>query len=248
LREENADGAAGGGAAATDNAAAMAALQAQIDALKTETAAKDAQIAEKDQAAVYWHEQYKGKATASDKTPVADEGADPGLDPIEALSKGGMKAFESMLTKSGYVKQVDIEKLTDSKIEARANRMTVEAELAREFPELNDSKSEFFKEVVAEYKAMTAQGTPEIVAMKQAARSARLAQIEAGKVIPKAEQEERQRRADAAGGDKSRKTPAKEEAENEELDEFQKNICKQMGVSEEKYKEIAKKGIVYERG
>jgi hypothetical protein len=245
LCDEAAAGADGGGGAAAppvDNTAAMAALQAQIDALKAESTAKDAQIAEKDQAARYWHEEAKKKPAAKADTPIETETEE---DPLEVLSKKGVKGFKELAEKLGFVSGESV----DSRIESRARQLTEDAALAKEYPELADEKSEFFKSTAKHFQTLTAAGVPKGVATRQAANNAYLEGVRSGKIVTKAEQDEREERAAAAGGDKSKgKGKTTSDDENDELSDFQKSICREMGVDEKAYKDRAKKGIVYTGG
>lgn len=241
LRAEAAEGGEGG-APPVDNTAALAALQAQIDALRTEGVAKDAQIAEKDNTARYWHEEAKKKTPAAKAdTPIETPDDE---DPIEVLSKEGMKGFDRLAAKRGLVSEATVE----SKIEHRARQLTDEAALVKEFPEMLDEKSAFFKATATHYNALVAAGVPKNVATRQAANNAYIDGVKAGTIVSKSDAEEREARAAAAGGDKSRGNAPAVDPKDEELDAFQKNICEQMGVSEKDYKARAAKGVVYTGG
>lgn len=245
LRGE-ADGADGGGAAAVDNTAALAALQTQIDALKSEATAKEAQFTaqlnEKDQAARYWHEEAKKKSEPKKDPPIETPEVED--DPIEVLSKEGMKGFERLAAKRGFVSAAAV----DSKIETRAQQLTDEAALTKEYPELTDNKSEFFKATAAHYQRLVDAGTPQSVAMRQSANNAYLDGVKSGKIVTKAQQDEIDARAAAASGDKSHKGGKSDAAKDDDLDEFQKNICEQMGVDPAAYQKRAKAGVVYTGG
>jgi hypothetical protein len=240
--EAGEEGGAGGG---EDNTAAMAALQTQIDALKAEGAAKEttfaAQLAEKDEAARYWHEQAKhsGKEKKADtpiETPEIEE------DPIEVMSKKGGKGLTELVAKSGFVTKAELA----SAIETRARQLTDEAALTKEYPDLLDPKSELFKQTATHYRLLIDAGTPHIIATRQAANNAYLDGVKAGKIVTKAQQDDIDAHAAAAGGDTGRKGGKAAAAKDDnELDAFQKNLCEQMGVSEEAYKARAQKGVVY---
>lgn len=250
LFEEASGGAeGGGGAAAPDPAVQMAALQAQIDALTKDSETAKTQAREHEENARYWHDQAKGKTAAEPKPPAA--AAEPGdeVDPIEAQSKGGMKALDELLIKRGFVKKADV----DTTVEARAVQFTVEAKLAKDFPEITDQASQFFKDTAVEYAALTKQGVPHIVAIQQAARNVRYAAIEAGTYETAKAKADREERAAAASGDRNKKGgSSKGEEESDELDNFQKTIVAQMCPDDMKledfekaYKARAKAGINY---
>ena len=225
LYEEAGDeGTGGGGGGGADE---MAALQAQIDALKAEAAASAARAKEQEDSARYWHEEAKKKPAAAEvKAPSAEEDTE---DPIELLSKGGSAALDKLLEKRGFVKADAV----NSTVEARAQQLVIEANLAKQFPEITDQKSEFFQQTSTEYAALVKQGVPHIVAMQQAPKNVRLAQIEAGTYKTPAEKADREARAAAAGGDKSKKggptTRGSAEGEgDEEITPFEKVMLREM--------------------
>lgn len=244
-REAEDDAEGGGGNAAPDHNAQMAALQTQIDQLKAEKNEEKSRAAENETNARYWHEQAKASkvAPAAKVEPAEDEDE---IDPIEAMSKNGSKGFRDLGKRSGFMTKDEVNNL----VEARAQQLTVEAQLAKDFPQITDQSSEFFKATAKEYGELTAQGIPHLTAMKQAPRMAKLALMEAGKLMPAAEREEREQRSVAAGGDRSRGKGGKSSAdeESDELTPLQRQICEQMGVDEKKYKSRAKDGVVYSGG
>lgn len=244
--EENEGGGGAGGVdapvAAAEPPNPLAALQAQIDALKAENA-------EKDESARFWHDKAKeaaaGRPGAAKEPPAGAPAAtaEDDEDPIELLSKEGSKGFDKLIEKRGYAKKADVDKM----VNARAALLTEENALFAEFPELKDKKSEFHKETSQHYQAMTAAGVPGVQAMRLAAEKTALEQFRSGKRTTKADQEALEERAAAASGDRTRRG-GKTEAEatgNEPLTPLQKQICEEMGVSEKAYRERANKGPVY---
>ena len=249
--EEDEDGGGGGGggaaAVADDPAARLAAMQAEIDSLKKLAETEKQRATEQETNARYWHEEAKKKdkaaPAAADSTPAADPADD--IDPIEALSKGGTAALDAILAKRGFVKGDAV----NARVEERAQQLVIEAQLAKQFPEINDQNSPFFKDTATEYGKLVAQGVPHMVAMQQAPKNVRLQQIEAGTYETPKAKAEREERAAAASGDKTRKAAPKDE-DSEELTPFQQTIIEQMCPEDMKLEDFrkayirnAKKGV-----
>ena len=240
-------GEAGGGAppAVDPNVAAMAVLQQQIDALKADNERERTRATEQEANTKYWFEKANGQAKA--ETPIEPIDEEPEIDPIELMSRDGSKGFKTLAQKGGLATTAQVQRM----IEERAQQITVEAQLTKDFPQITDTKSDFFKQTSVEYGELTRAGVPHIVAMRQAASNVKLAMLESGKLTPQKEIDERESRAAAAGGDRSRgagKGKVAGDEESDELSDLQKTICLEMGVSEKSYKERAKAGVVYTGG
>jgi hypothetical protein len=222
----------------TGNAAAepvvdAKALQTEIDRLKAENA-------EKDQAARYWHDQVKAQTPAADKTPAAAKTDEDEEDPLEIISKKGAKGLDELLAKRGYMREEEVE----SRINSKAVQIATENQLAKDYPDLQNSDSDFFKATAVEYAALIAAKVPQTIAMKLAAQQAELQGYKTGKRLTQSEKDERENRARAAGGDKGKKAAPVEEEDSGDLDEFQARICEEMEITQEQYKARAKKGVV----
>ncbi len=215
-------------------------LQEQIEALR-------ASNAEVTQAAQYW----KDKASSGRQPEVKTQpAADDDVDVLTELTEKGAVGFDKIAEKRGFIRKDQVETL----INAKASALTREQALQAEYPDLKDGKSEFFKATAVHYHRLIKDGTPELVAMEQAARTTELEFMRAGKIkTPDQQKEEakqereRQRRAriDAQGGEGGR-APSNSNGEDEgddELDAHQKRICEVMGITEEQYKARAKKGV-----
>lgn len=207
------------------------ALQQEIERLKAESS-------EKDNAIRYWHEQAKGAAKSADK---AAESAGDEEDLLDVVAKKGSAGLKEVLKKQGFVEASEVEQ----RIEQRARIIATENELAAKYPELKDSKSDFFKVTAGHYADLIRDGVPQHAAMKQAAKLAALDGYESGKRIPDAEKQEREARARAQAGAPTRKSGEQQTAEeNDDLDDVQKTICERFGIDPEKYKARAKAGVV----
>lgn len=240
------------GGGGTSGVEEMAALQAQIDALKADAQKERARADEQEQSARYWHEEAKKKPAAAE---VKESVEDDTEDPIELLSKGGTAALDKLLEKRGFVKGDAV----GATVEQARQQLVIEAALAKQFPEITDQSSDFFKQTTSEYATLVKQGTPHIVAMQQAPKNVRLAQIEAGTYKTPAEKAEREERAAAAGGDKSKKggPTTRGSAEGEESDEitpFEKIMLREMCPENMKLEDFeksvvarGKQGINYRR-
>lgn len=247
LYEEQAEGGEGGGggaASAGDDAAAAAAaaeaaknqpdakaLQAEVEKLRT-------QVSEKDEAVRYWHGQAKQGAAPKVEAPAEEEDK---TDLLDLIATKGAKGLKDFMAKSGFVSAADV----DARVNERAGQMLRESKLVEEFPDLSDKETPFFKATAKEYNALVKLGVPKGVAMEQAAKNARLAELEAGaggggsdKPKPNAEAE-RQRRIKAQAGDKGRRGSTRED-DPDTVTELEKEVCEAMGVEPGAYKKRQK--------
>jgi hypothetical protein len=204
-----------------------AALQAQIDQLKS-------QVAEKEQAAQYWHQQAKGAAPPPKQT--ADE---PEEDVLDLITRKGPKGLEELIAKRGYVKKDDV----DSMIKGTIQTTIAEMNLKSQYPDLKDQNSDFFKATSKEYAALVQQGVAPHVAMGLAADKAELAELRAGKRKIETDKD-RDARIKAQSPEGIRRTSKKDDEEGDDsLSEEQKFFAEKLGVSEDAYKKQAKAGI-----
>jgi hypothetical protein len=210
------------------------ALQAEVERLRAESA-------EKDNAIRYWHEQAKSSTTkpaATAAATAADTNDQGDEDILEVIAKKGTKGLDEVLAKRGFVRAEDVE----ARINQKATQIATENELAAKYPDLKDSKSEFFQETAKHYRTLVSDGVPQHVAMKLAAERAELEGFKSGKRQTQAEREEREARARAQAGDRGRSSAARE-SENDDLDSFQKYLCEAMEIDPEQYKKRAKEGV-----
>lgn len=240
LRDAAPDNGGGGGAAADQKQPEAQpdakALQAEIERLKTENA-------EKDRLAQYWHDEAKKKQTAAPDPKGGKSDEPEEIDPIEVLSKEGEKGLDKLLERRGFVRKEQVEQTVNQ----RAQIIATENDLATRYPELKDSKSDFFKETARHYRELKEQGVAEHVAMKLAAEQTELEGFKSGKRLTPAEKEEREARARAQGSGKEKPGAATTTTEDDDkLDADQKRICAVMGIDEEAYKKRAKAGVVYQ--
>ncbi|MBV9448556.1 MAG: hypothetical protein JO345_21940 [Streptosporangiaceae bacterium] len=214
-----------------------AALQRQIDELKQS-------LGEKDRAIEFWQSKSARPEPAAKAEPVEEE---PEADVLDVITSKGAKGLDELLARRGYVRKSEVEQITDAKAQAFAK----EQQLLKEYPELGDHKSDFFKATAQHYGHLVKSGVAPAVAMELAAERTELAQIRDGKRLTpqqkkeedKAQREqERRARAAAQAGDRGVRTPAESE-EDEDLTAEQKHIAAAMGISEEAYKARAKKGV-----
>jgi hypothetical protein len=246
LYEEQAEGGEGGGGgaapAAGDDAAAAAAEAAKnqpdAKALQKEIETLRSQVSEKDEAVRYWHGEAKKGAQPKAETPAEDEDK---TDLLDLIGTKGAKGLTEFLSKKGFVSGAEV----DQRVQQRASEMLRESKLVEEYPDLSDRETPFFKATAVEYNKLVKAGVPKALATEQAARNARLAELEAGaggggsdKPKPNAEAE-RQRRIKAQAGDKGRRGSTRED-DPDTVTELEKEVCEAMGVEPGAYKKRQK--------
>lgn len=241
-----------GGAPATPAPDKIAALEAQVAQLQ----GKADQADEFKRTAEFWH----GKATAAPATPkpaaAADSVDDDEADLLDIVASKGAKGLDALLAKRGFVKAVDVA----ATVNAKVSQVESEQQLVRDYPDLKDKNSEFFKDTADAFGRLKASGVPEGEAMVLAAERTALAHIRAGKMKTpseitaeaKATRETARlaRVAAQASSGGGRGAPTEEEGDDE-LTPEQRRIAVQMlggnGVSDEdaiaKYTARAKKGV-----
>jgi hypothetical protein len=220
----------------------LAAIQASIDALKAEN--NDLRRSNE-----FWADQARSAARTPPAPPAAKPEPEPedDTDLLDLISTGGAKAFAQYMKKKGFVTKEEAAEMANNIASTKANQLTTEAELLRNYPELGDKSSPFFKATAANYGDLVKEGVPPQLAMRLAAERAELQGIKTGKVkTPQQKNTEqdreaqRQRRIDAQSGDRGQRVPIEaEEDESDELTAEQKYICKAMNISEEAYKKRA---------
>lgn len=233
-----------------------AALQAQIDELKD-------QAAEANRSAEYWAAKARSNGTPAPAAaaPVEDE-----PDVLEAITTGGVKGFDTLAEKRGFIKRAEVEQL----ITQRANSLTEEQQLMKDYPDLQNKKSEFFLSTARVYGDLVKNGMPQQLAMGTAARTVELELIKAGKIkLPSAvaadtaaeKEATRLRRIAAQSGGSGSRSSATEE-EDTDLDANQLRVVRQMLVGQpgpdgkpmneeqaiERYKSRAKSGVAMRGG
>ena len=243
LRDEAAGDPAGSGTATTPPPVVdAAALQARIAQLERDHQSARAAAEASEENARYWHDRAKA-TTAAPAPAAATETEDDSVDPIEVLSKEGRKGLKKLLAKEGLVSAEDVEKIVAQRVSQTTTTIQEEQRLYGEYPELKDRQSEFFKETKRVYQELLATDVPAVQAMGLAAKQVELEQIKAGTRLTAAQKEERQRRADAQSGDRSRTrggATAADDPGDEELDSLQMQICRDMEISPEQYKKRVK--------
>ena len=233
--EAGADGAGGGTAVAAPGVPYAATLQKQIDDLKAEnnTLANTAK---------FWADKASNGAPRPAEKP-APAAAEEEVDVLDVIATKGLKGLDELMSKRGYVRQDAV----DATVNARTTAVLKEQELMKEFPDLGNKESEFFKATANEFGELRKRGVPEIEAMDLAVALTDRKFILAGKKqtpnqIAEAKAAERKARAAAAGGDRGG-GPSNDADSDEELTAEQRHICQSMGITEEAYKARAKKGV-----
>lgn len=127
-------------------------------------------IDEAEQASRYWHEQTKAKPEAEaegkpESEPDDDEVKDDTTDKfIDDLSKSGIAALvrRGVLTKKAAREIIEKEarkiarEVAQEEVGAASKRLTTDAKLVQQFPDLQDKESEHFQRTGAIYREMVA--------------------------------------------------------------------------------------------
>jgi hypothetical protein len=220
---------------------------AELKAARDESAALKKAKEDAEEATRYWFE----KAQAKDEKPPKgkkakaqeDDEDEDDVDIVEVLNTKGKKGLDEYLEKSlkkrGYLSKEEAEAL----IERRATQIVTDAELAKDYPDLKDHKSDFFKETARQYKQLG----DDVKEEKRTVLAAKLAEAElrrTGKWKDPEAETERRKRIDAQDG---RPGYAGEsgEPEDDEMTTRQKFFSDQLGVSHENYKKRAKAGVQF---
>lgn len=240
LMEEAGEGSGdGGGTAQLD----IAGMQARIDELQTQISAKDASVKDLEETARYWAD--KAKETGKPSKAAAPALEEEEEEDVLAIAAKGGKAFQSyldkQLSKKGFVSADKVEAMVNSK----AGQMMREADLTKQYPELADAKSDFFKATAAEYQSLKRDGVPEHRALQLAAHSVELEQLRSGtrKTPNAAKEAERIARIAAQGGDTSR--GGKDgDGGDDTLSAAQLRMCEEMEIDPKQYQARAKAGVI----
>lgn len=222
-------------ASATPAAAAAAAgpdpvaLQKQIDELNKQLGDTKTELGETRRAAEFYEGKAKEKPAPAAAAAAATEEDD--VDVLEAITTRGAKGLGSLLDKLGYVKASDV----DKKVDAKTAGVLKEQALLKQYPDLDDKKSEFFKETATAYGELVKQGVSGPVAMEMAAERVELRFMREGKIKTpsetKAEKErDRKARIAAQGGEGVGRTPSAAEEEDDTLTAEQERIVRSMLV------------------
>jgi hypothetical protein len=213
----------------------LTALQQQINDLKE-------QVAESQNTARFWAERAKQPAPMTvSATPEPEDDTDV----LEKITVDGVRGFDELAAKRGYMKRSDVESMMDQKYTA----VTKEAELTTEYPDLKNKKSEFFQVTAIHYGNLVRSGTPQPMAMEMAARQTELQFLKEGKMKIPGEREKHEREQDrldrirAQSGENGRRPAPGADENDTELTAEQKHICDSMGVSYEAFAKRAKDGV-----
>jgi hypothetical protein len=213
----------------------LTAMQQQITELRE-------QVAESNRTAQFWAQQARERGAPA---PVAVEPEDDSTDVLEAITTEGVKGFDQLAAKRGFIKRDEVETMMNR----RTAEVTKEQELIQEYPDLKKKDSEFFKATALNYGALVRSGTPKEVAMELAAKQTELTFLREGKMKVPGEVERERREAErldrvrAQSGENGRRPAPGSEDTDPELDAQQRHICDQMGVSYDAYKRRAQAGV-----
>lgn len=230
--------------------------------------AANRRIAELEQSERYWAEKAQRKASGGqaddpgevDQDPeddlitdlVAAGVVDPGIDAdkfVEELSTKGPAAVTAVLDKVGYVKKSDVARLAKEVAERvvgkERGKISLDNRLLRDFPDLQDDKSELFQETGKIYRQLVAldptlkrsPGTLLIAADKAKAqlnsRARKNGDGEGEHTDYRDRESERDRRARAQQGDRGRGGSGFDR--HDDLGPEQKEVLSRMGLTEKEF-------------
>lgn len=161
--------------------------------LRKQTREQADRIRELEQSTQYWHSQAK----RSPEPRRAEPEPEPDVNLVEAFASNDPKQLKSALSKLGFVSKADV----DDQISRTRTQLAEENKLFRDYPEMQNKGSEFFKTASKHYNALleddpSLQGDPK--GIKMAARLART-EMEASQ---RETTDERNRRVGSQSGDK----------------------------------------------
>lgn len=207
---------------------------AQIEALnktiKDNQTAADKRLAESEESMKFWYD--KAEAKASDDPPAKK--AEPADDHLAVFDDETQKAVRSFVKQetAGMVKGDDV----DKRVQAGVRSQLTQDQLVRDYPELGDKSSEFFKKTTENYQHL--DGVAPADRLRMSVEQTELALRRTGEWKERESESGRIARiaAQAGGGGGS-----SSEAGSQVLDAAQKQLAKNMGVSEEAYIKAAGK-------
>lgn len=232
--------------------AAGAPTAAEVAALKAELATAKTEAAEQKRTAEYWFGKQKA-APAKEPAVAAAPGDDEDL--LDLITSKGVKGLDELLKKRGLVSRDDVSAM----VEAKANQIVSEGQLLKDYPDLDNKESAFFKATALIYGELKAQGVPERAAMNLAAEKAELAGLKAGTIKTPAQKtadaktardQERATRAAAGAGDHGGRAAAEEDSDDiptADEDRAIKHLADALEIpydkAKERYTARAKKGV-----
>jgi hypothetical protein len=241
--------------------------------LRKENQSLREQLREREDSEKYWAELARGRGagapdsedTPADAPPPDDEPEESADEFLDRLSKEGPRAVakvaEKIAAKAGYVRKADVEKIAakiaSEIVERKAGRMSADAKLVGQYPQLQDPKSELFQATATIYREMTDQD-PELkkspATLFAAARIAKAELKAAGNGArgrdvddepgdyreDREDRESRRRRIDAQQGDIGRGRSTPYEGDDDPMGPAQRDVLDlfaRAGVDEKSYRE-----------
>lgn len=210
-----------------EHAGEIAALQKELKDNKT---ASDKRVTEAEEATKVWYDRAE-KATAAEPKPEKAEEADP-LDVFDDETKTAVRS---------YVKQATSDMVRSDEVDKRAQAIVrstlTQDQLMRDYPELGDKSSEFFKNTTENYQQL--DGVAGADRLRMAVEQTELIMRRAGSWKDRESESDRLARiaAQAGGGNGG----SSDEGGSQELSKPQKDMAANMGVSEDAYRKAADK-------
>jgi hypothetical protein len=211
-------------------------------AIREELRSLRARVTEAETDSRFWREQAKSPAAAAakDEEPEEDDVKIDG-DLVDIISSGDAKLIRDTFKKMGFVGKAEV----DAAIKRTREEIGQKSQMFREYPDLENPKSDFFKETDREYRALSEKyprlvGTDELIAMAADRVKARSASSS------DEDEDERAERIERQSGDRSRKQNGKEK--DNQLNKSQMSIVDRFRaagskVSVEGYQKRASAGV-----
>lgn len=199
----------------------------------------------------YWHEeatrqQTTAKPTAKQSKEEPKEEDLPDLADL-ATSDDGTKRLLDLIEKR--IGKGVSEEVVEQKIQNWVNTIQAGGRIQERYPDLADDGSDFANAVNTEIETMrkdpTYKDVSKTIALELACAKVDASFAKAGKHKESSEEARTRKvsRQSAAGGDGGGKPARKSESANGELSENQKRIARNYGLTEDEYRQSAKRGV-----
>ena len=220
-----------------DSTAEIAALNKTI---KDNQAAADKRLADSEESMKFWYD--KAEAKATDTPPAKAKKAEPDEDHLAVFddeTKAAVRGFVKQET-AGMVRADEVDKRVVSGVRSQLTQ----DQLVRDYPELGDNKSDFFKKTTEHYQHL--DGVAQTDRLRMAVEQTELGLRRSGTWKERETEAERIARIAAQGGAGGGGPDG--QAGGDELTDAQSSMAKNMGVSTEAYVKAAKRVAFATRG
>jgi len=233
--------------------------------LRRRLEASEQRIRELSDSERYWAEQARGRGTVTEEpdedepAPVDEEPEETPDEFLDRLSKEGKGAIVKAVAKLGYLRKEDVAKVAAEVargiVSNERGKLTADAKLVSQYPELRDEKSELFQTTAGIYRELIADNpelktSPGTLFMAARAAKAELAakpkparggnDDEPRDYREDREEDSRRRRIDAQQGDTGRGRSTPYEGDDDPIGPAQRDVLDlfaKAGVDEKSYRD-----------